>query len=61
MHQKKWRTHDLRHSFCYNALLKGKKMYQIQSILGHRSVQLTIDLYGHLKSISIDDPSPFDF
>ena len=31
---KKFRSHDLRHSFAYNYLLKGGNMYSLQQILG---------------------------
>lgn len=33
---KKFRCHDLRHSFAYNYLLKGGNMYSLQQILGHK-------------------------
>ena len=59
--EKDWHIHDLRHSFAYNFLLKGGEMYQLQAILGHKSIQMTVDLYGNLKSHHITNPSPYDF
>ncbi len=59
--KKDWHIHDLRHSFAYNFLRKGGEMYQLQAILGHKSIQMTVDLYGNLKSHDIDMPSPYDF
>lgn len=58
---KDWHLHDLRHSFAHNFLLKGGEMYQLQAILGHKSIQMTVDLYGNLKSHHIKNPSPYDF
>ncbi len=58
---KDWRCHDLRHSFAYNFLKRGGEMYQLKAILGHKSIQMTVDLYGNLKAADIDDPSPYRF
>ncbi len=27
----------------------------------HRNIQLTIDLYGQLKAVEIENPSPYNF
>lgn len=59
--QKRWRCHSLRHSFAYNFLKMGGKMYQLQRILGHKSIQMTVDLYGNLNASDIDNPSPYSF
>lgn len=59
--QKDWKCHDLRHSFAYNFLKKGGEMYQLKAILGHKSIQMTIDLYGNLKAADIENPSPYEF
>lgn len=58
---KDWGCHSLRHSFAYNFLLAGGEMYQLQAILGHRGIQVTIDLYGQLKAQDIANPSPYNF
>ena len=54
-----WTFHDLRHSFAYNFLKKGGEMYQLQAILGHRSIDVTVDLYGQLQAQDIENPSPY--
>jgi integrase len=58
---KKWRLHDFRHSFAWNFLRNGGEMYQLQSILGHKSIRLTVDLYGHFKSCDVKIASPYKF
>lgn len=58
---KNWHIHDLRHSYAYNFLKNGGEMYQLQALLGHKSIQMTVDLYGNLKSHDISNPSPYDF
>jgi len=51
---KRWRCHDLRHSFAYNYLKQGGDMYRLQAILGHRSIDVTIDLYGQLRAVDVE-------
>jgi integrase/recombinase XerD len=46
--------HTLRHSYAYNFLKAGGEMYQLQAILGHKNISMTIDLYGQLKSRDIE-------
>ena len=58
---KDWRCHDLRHSFAYNFLKQGGEMYQLKAILGHKTIQMTVDLYGALKASDIENPSPYSF
>ncbi|MFY7928396.1 MAG: site-specific integrase, partial [Oligoflexus sp.] len=58
---KRFRCHDLRHSFAYNFLKKGGQLYQLQAILGHKNITMTVDFYGNLKATDIEKPSPFDF
>jgi integrase len=58
--QKRWRCHDLRHGFAHNYLKKGGNMYALQAILGHRSIRMTIDLYGQLKAIDVEMINPYD-
>ncbi len=59
--EKHWGCHALRHSFAYNFLKEGGQMYQLQAILGHKSIGVTVDLYGQLKAQDIVDPSPYKF
>jgi integrase len=59
--QKKFGNHCLRHSFAYNSLQKGAQMYELQATMGHSSIKLTVDLYGHFETHSTTNPSPYDF
>ena len=34
-------------------------MYQLQAILGHRSIQMTVDLYGDMKAADVERVSPY--
>jgi hypothetical protein len=36
-------------------------MYQLQAVLGHKSIQMTVDLYGNLKAVDVENPSPYGF
>lgn len=56
---KNWTYHSLRHSFAYNFLKKGGNMYQLQAILGHKTIGMTIDLYGQIGAQDIANPSPY--
>lgn len=59
--QKKFGNHCLRHSFAYNSLQAGRPMYEIQKTMGHSSIKLTVDLYGHFEPHTNANPSPYDF
>lgn len=58
---KDWGCHSFRHSFAYNFLKAGGEMYQLQAILGHKGIQVTVDLYGQLQAQDIENPSPYNF
>ena len=36
-------------------------MYELQATMGHSSIKLTVDLYGHFEMHSTTNPSPYDF
>ncbi|MBL7663511.1 MAG: site-specific integrase [Bacteriovoracaceae bacterium] len=59
--KKSWAWHSLRHSFAYWYLRSGAEMYQLQAILGHSTVGITIDVYGNVRAQDCDFPSPFNF
>ncbi len=40
--------HDLRHGFASMAIAAGMNPKEIQDAMGHASIQVTFDLYGHL-------------
>ena len=44
----KVRFHDLRHTFGSLKIEQGENIYYIQRQMGHSSIQVTIDVYGHL-------------
>ena len=58
---KNWASHSLRHSFAYNFLKKGGQMYQLQAILGHKTIGMTVDLNGQLQAQDIENPSPYEY
>ena len=42
------RFHDLRHTFASLALSNGVPMAVVSSLLGHSSISITVDIYGHI-------------
>jgi hypothetical protein len=42
------RIHSLRHTYASMLIAQGENVKYISSQLGHASVQITIDRYGHL-------------
>ncbi len=44
----KFRFHDLRHTFGSLLIQAGVSPAYVQKQMGHRSIQITIDVYGHL-------------
>ena len=43
-----FRWHDLRHTFGSLKLDQGANIYYVQRQMGHSSIQVTVDIYGHL-------------
>lgn len=41
------RFHDLRHTFATLLILQGESLAYVRDQLGHRSIQVTVDIYGH--------------
>ena len=58
--QKRWRCHDLRHSFAHNYQKKGGQMYALQTILGHKSIKMTVDYYGAIAACDVEMVSPYE-
>lgn len=57
------RFHDLRHSFASWLIANGESLAYVKEQLGHHSIQITVDTYGHLvpganrKAVNaLDDP-----
>jgi integrase len=44
----KYGTHALRHFFASWAIDQGFTPKRVQSLLGHSSIRMTLDVYGHL-------------
>ena len=43
-----WHPHELRHSGASLMLAQGTPLYVVSEVLGHASIAITKDLYGHL-------------
>ena len=46
----KFNLHSLRHTFASHFLMKGGSTVALSRVLGHSSIQTTIDIYGHLST-----------
>src|SRR5208282_4686276 len=42
------RIHDLRHTFASLLIQQGENLAYVRDQLGHSSIQITVDTYGHL-------------
>ena len=42
------RLHDIRHTFANLLLSDGASPVYVKEQLGHNSIQMTVDIYGHL-------------
>ncbi len=42
------RFHDLRHTFASLLIEQGESLAYVKDQLGHHSIQITVDTYGHL-------------
>jgi integrase len=45
---RKFRFHDLRHTFGFLLIQAGVSPACVHKQMGHKSIQVTIDVYGHL-------------
>lgn len=52
---KRPRVHDLRHSHVAWMLASGRPLDQIKARLGHSSIKITVDVYGHLMPDAQED------
>ena len=62
---RKIRIHDLRHGFATQLIQSGESLAYVKDLLGHHSIKVTVDIYGHLvpganKSAvdKLDDEAP---
>jgi integrase len=42
------RIHDLRHTFASLLIQNGESLVYVKEQMGHHSIQVTVDIYGHL-------------
>jgi integrase len=42
------RMHDLRHTFASLLIQQGESLVYVKEQLGHHSIKITVDTYGHL-------------
>lgn len=49
------RVHDLRHTAASLAIRSGADVKAVQTMLGHRSAAMTLDVYSHLWDQGLDD------
>lgn len=47
--------HAIRHTFCSRCFEKGMKPKVVQTLMGHASISITLDIYTHLYEETIDD------
>ena len=45
---RRFRFHDLRHSFGSLLIQEGASLAYVKEQMGHSSIQITVDVYGHL-------------
>jgi integrase len=55
----KYGMHALRHFFASWAIEQGFSPKRVQTFLGHASIQMTFDVYGHLFPSLEDDQAKF--
>ncbi len=44
-----WHIHELRHSAASLMLAHGVRLEEVSEIIGHASIRVTKDVYGHLE------------
>ena len=52
---KPFTPHSWRHTFATNCIAKGMKPKVLQKILGHTTLQMTMDLYCHVEDETVKD------
>lgn len=62
---RKIRVHDIRHTYASLLIQAGESLAYVRDQLGHHSISVTVDIYGHLTPGGnkaavdrLDDPSP---
>jgi integrase len=50
-----------RHTFAYHFLRKGGSITQLQALLGHRNIDMTVFMYGSITAKNTEKTTPYDF
>lgn len=54
-------SYAFRHTFAYHFIRKGGTMSQLQALLGHRGIDMTVEMYGSIVPKNIEKTTPYDF
>ncbi len=54
-------SYAFRHTFAYHFLRKGGTLTQLQALLGHRSIDMTVFMYGGIADKKTEKTTPYDF
>ncbi|MHB8190812.1 MAG: tyrosine-type recombinase/integrase [Ferrimicrobium sp.] len=52
-----WHLHELRHSFASLMLAQGVRLEEESELIGHASIRVTKDVYGHLSGERLREAS----
>jgi integrase len=58
---RKFDSYAFRHTFAYHFLRKGGTISQLQVLLGHRGIDMTVFMYGGIAAKSTEKTTPYDF
>ncbi len=59
--KRKFDSYAFRHTFAYHFLRKGGTINQLQVLLGHRGIDMTVFMYGGIAAKSTEKTTPYDF
>jgi integrase len=58
---KYWNNHGFRHAFAYHYLRQGGNIKHLHALLGHRWLEMTVDLYGRIAAKDVEKTCPYNF
>jgi site-specific recombinase XerD len=59
--KRKFDSYAFRHTFAYHFLRKGGTINQLQVMLGHRGIDMTVFMYGGIAAKNTEKTTPYDF
>ena len=59
--KKNFDSYAFRHTFAYYFLRKGGTLNQLQALLGHRGIDMTVSMYGGITNKIAEKTTPYDF